>query len=221
MESEKRKSWEKEQKKKRIIDIAEKIFFENGYDGTTINDIAREAGYHKRTIYLYFRDKEELFLAVVLRAWEIFYRAMKDAFENSEKGIISLKEMGNVYFNFFMEYPEYFNMLMVYEARIHEYYTWHEDTNADEDETDFRAACHRISNESGQLVTEAIRKNIEQKNISTSLEPQQLMLMLWGQVFGIMNIILMRQPHFKDAFGITYEEFFNHFISMIEKSLHQ
>ena len=60
-----RKAWEQQQRRNRIIDNAEFVFLRDGYDGATIPAIAAAAGYNKRTLYLYFQDKQELFLAVV------------------------------------------------------------------------------------------------------------------------------------------------------------
>lgn len=62
-----RKAWEKAQREERIIDIATKLFVENGVEKTTIAVVADAAGYNKRTIYLYFKDKEDLFMAVACR----------------------------------------------------------------------------------------------------------------------------------------------------------
>ena len=72
-----RKTWEKMQRENRIIDMAEPVFFENGYDGTTIIEIAKASGYNKRSLYLYFKDKEEIFLAVVLRGLTRLYAMLE------------------------------------------------------------------------------------------------------------------------------------------------
>ncbi|MCP4719523.1 MAG: hypothetical protein GY860_08715, partial [Desulfobacteraceae bacterium] len=41
-----------------------------------------------------------------------------------------------------------------------------------------------------------------------------LMLLLWGQVFGVMQIILMRQAHFQETYNISYEDLFAAFMDM-------
>lgn len=51
----------KADKEKRIVNAATKLFAERGYQGTTIDEIAREANIAKGTVYLYFKDKQELF----------------------------------------------------------------------------------------------------------------------------------------------------------------
>lgn len=51
----------------RILDAAQRVFLEKGYNGTTIDEIAKLAPASKPTIYSHFRDgKEELFAAAVV-----------------------------------------------------------------------------------------------------------------------------------------------------------
>jgi len=52
----------------RIIEAARKLFVSLGYDGVSIDEIAREAGVSKPTIYSHFEGKEALFIAVMNEA---------------------------------------------------------------------------------------------------------------------------------------------------------
>ena len=54
--------------REKIIDTAWRLFHENGFSGTTINDIIREAEISKGTFYYYFRSKDDMLdtLSVVL-----------------------------------------------------------------------------------------------------------------------------------------------------------
>jgi AcrR family transcriptional regulator len=52
-------------KRKQIIDGARRVFIEMGFDAASMNDITREAGVSKGTIYVYFANKEELFEALI------------------------------------------------------------------------------------------------------------------------------------------------------------
>ncbi len=55
----------KEQVRYFLINIAQRIFSRLGYDRTTMEIIAREAGKGKSTLYYYFKNKEEIFAAVI------------------------------------------------------------------------------------------------------------------------------------------------------------
>jgi AcrR family transcriptional regulator len=59
---------ERQQREKRILDAAAALLVRWGYRKTTIEDVAREAGVGKGTIYLHWKDKNELFRAAIWRA---------------------------------------------------------------------------------------------------------------------------------------------------------
>ena len=50
----------------RLIETASKLFMEYGYKNITLDEIAKEAGISKMTIYKHFNSKEELFLEVLM-----------------------------------------------------------------------------------------------------------------------------------------------------------
>ena len=52
-------------KRKQILDGARAVFLSDGFDGASMNDIARVAGVSKGTLYVYFESKEQLFEALI------------------------------------------------------------------------------------------------------------------------------------------------------------
>lgn len=56
-----------EERKNEILDTAEMLFYTKGYNKTTINDILQEIGIAKGTFYYYFKSKEEVMDAIIMR----------------------------------------------------------------------------------------------------------------------------------------------------------
>jgi AcrR family transcriptional regulator len=52
-------------KRRQIMEGARRVFINMGFDAASMNDITREAGVSKGTIYVYFANKEELFEALI------------------------------------------------------------------------------------------------------------------------------------------------------------
>lgn len=52
-------------KRRQIAEGARKVFLERGFDAASMGDIAKAAGVSKGTLYVYFKDKDELFGAIV------------------------------------------------------------------------------------------------------------------------------------------------------------
>ncbi len=62
-----RKEREKERRRQQIIVAAKRVFSEKGFNKSTMEDIASEAELSPGTLYLYFKNKEELYASLSLR----------------------------------------------------------------------------------------------------------------------------------------------------------
>ena len=62
-----RKEREKERRRQQIIVAAKRVFSQKGLSGTTMEDIAKESELSPGTLYLYFKNKEELYASLSLR----------------------------------------------------------------------------------------------------------------------------------------------------------
>jgi AcrR family transcriptional regulator len=62
-----RKEREKERRRQQIIVAAKRVFSEKGFSKATMEDIAKEAELSPGTLYLYFKNKEELYASLSLR----------------------------------------------------------------------------------------------------------------------------------------------------------
>jgi AcrR family transcriptional regulator len=56
---------EENAKRRQIVDGARAVFLSRGFDAASMGDIAKAAGVSKGTLYVYFKDKDELFAAIV------------------------------------------------------------------------------------------------------------------------------------------------------------
>lgn len=63
-------------KRTAILDIASDLFLEKGYAGASINEMYRRTGISKETFYRYFKDKEVLFLAVIDKELERYWKGL-------------------------------------------------------------------------------------------------------------------------------------------------
>jgi len=76
----------------RLLDVATRLFMERGFDGTSIDAVAEAAGISKPTVYTRYRDKRDLFIAVLrgrIRKWiaPVSAAAEAEATETSPKSI--------------------------------------------------------------------------------------------------------------------------------------
>lgn len=64
----------------RILEAADALFAQQGYDGVSVRDVARAAGVNKASVFYYFSTKEKLFERVMTRYYDAHRRALEDAF---------------------------------------------------------------------------------------------------------------------------------------------
>lgn len=66
-------------REKQLLDVAERLFTRNGFDATSIEDIARAAGVTRPMLYDHFGDKDAILLACAVRAQHEFEAVMASA----------------------------------------------------------------------------------------------------------------------------------------------
>ena len=91
-----RKQRERERRRQQIIVAAKRVFSEKGFSKTTMEDIAREAELSPGTLYLYFKNKDELYASLSLRILQYMNIRLEDVKKekdnNPEQKIVSIKE---------------------------------------------------------------------------------------------------------------------------------
>jgi len=85
----------------RILDAAIKIFADHGFHTSTISQIAREAGVADGTIYLYFKNKQDILFQFFTYKTRIVFDNFKKAVEKEEKAIDKLKCLIRTHFEEF------------------------------------------------------------------------------------------------------------------------
>lgn len=75
------------ERKNEIINTAEKLFINKGYSKTTVNDILQQIGIAKGTFYYYFKSKEEVMDAVIMKIVNSDVTAAKKIASNPELSV--------------------------------------------------------------------------------------------------------------------------------------
>jgi len=73
-------------RQQQILDAAAAVIIRLGYDKATMRDIAEEAGVSRRTVYLYFKGKEQLFEALLYREYLLYAQTWLEQIEEDPRG---------------------------------------------------------------------------------------------------------------------------------------
>ena len=77
-----------------LVDVARQLFARMGVDNTTMNDIAQASKKGRRTLYTYFKSKNEIYLAVVESELDQLYKMLQDVAGGRKVDDISLCKIG-------------------------------------------------------------------------------------------------------------------------------
>ena len=110
-----RKEREKAEMRGLIVNASHDIFKEKGYDGLNIRNIAERIEYSPATIYLYYKDKNEIFYALQYEAAAAKRDHMLPAvsIEDPWKRLI---EFGRLYVDFGLKHPDWYDLLFLTRA---------------------------------------------------------------------------------------------------------
>lgn len=107
-----RKERDKQEMRERIVEAAAQVFIEEGYERTSIRNIADRIEYSPATIYLYFKDKDELFFAIHELGFQLLLQEMSKVQLISDP-LERLRVIAQTYVRFAFEHPEYYNLMFI------------------------------------------------------------------------------------------------------------
>ena len=73
-----RKEFERNTRKKLILNSALEVFKSKGIENATMDEIALEADFGKATLYYYFKSKEEIFNTILVNGWTTLLDSIED-----------------------------------------------------------------------------------------------------------------------------------------------
>lgn len=94
----------------RLVEVATSLFVRDGYAGVTLRAIAREMGCSPMTPYRYFRDRDEIFAAVRVAAYQEFADAQQAAIQPGQTPLERLAALGRAYIEFALRRPDAYRL---------------------------------------------------------------------------------------------------------------
>lgn len=168
---------EKTEKRRKLIDSsAKKLFLKNGYRSTSVDEIAKDAGYSKRTVYLDYKNKDDIFLKIATDGLEQIIHQL-EAIPDSNNLHVYITQYLKTITDFSLEHTAYFKLLIV-------------DVTADiiskaSDKQRKRAA--RLEKRGTQLLADKIEKAISE-GIIKKTGPWETAEIIIGSAVGIIQL---------------------------------
>ncbi len=100
------------EKRTEILVAAMKLFSEKGFERTTVDEIAAQANVGKGTIYLYFENKERIFIAIIEDGLAEFYRLIEESINSANNYMQGIYNIINVQLQFIENHKDFYQIFI-------------------------------------------------------------------------------------------------------------
>jgi AcrR family transcriptional regulator len=174
----KRREQQKQELYREILDAAAELLLEQGYEQFSLRQVAERIGYSAGTIYLYFKDKDEVLSKLAQEFYTRFEQQLAVAFKSEQEPLARILASGRAYINFGVQNPVAYQLMFTRNS-------------------EFMALVPKdASRPSGQGVRALLQEEVS-KGISAGVireeDPRAVADALWAGVHGVVSLALQLQ----------------------------
>jgi TetR/AcrR family transcriptional regulator len=198
-----RREKEKLQRRNDILEAAEELFDEKGFESATIAEIARKTELSKGTIYLYFQSKDELLLAVCVKGIAGFREELEDAARRKRGLENKIKSVYLAYIEFFLEVPHVFRVL-------HDTFTERLRSNLSQDAINL---INWTIVEAVRFGSQFVQQGIDSGLFRADVDPYAFSVVAWQLATSLIDLAILNDPGVIDR--DLLEEMFSRSIELL------
>ena len=192
-----------------IVSAASALFMEKGIAATSMDDIAKAAGYSKATLYVYFENKEELVGILVLNSMKklddyissalIQHETTKARYDFICRGLVQYQE----------EFPFYFKMVL-------------DKINIDFESKEYlpeERETYQIGEEINEKIKNFLLSGMEKGDLRNDLDIMPAIFNFWGMLSGIIQLASNKEEYIKKSMGLSKIKFLEYGFSLVYHSI--
>lgn len=183
--------------RKNISMAAEQLFLKKGIENTSMNDIAKASGYSKATLYVYFKNKEELIGVLVLESMQKLHDYINSALKQSNDTKERYKKICHALVTYQEEYPFYFKMAL--ETIKIDFET----TNFLPEEKETFLVGEQINDALSAFLEDGIKKG----DVRPDIEILPTIVSFWGMLAGLIQLAANKEAYMEQSMGKSKREF--------------
>lgn len=204
-----RKKEPKSVHRENIAAATSRLFMEKGITATSMNDIAKFAGYSKATLYVYFENKEEIIGFLVLDSMKKLYNYITSALEQQKesKARYDLICQGLVLYQ--EEFPFYFKMAL---DKININF---ESQNylPEEKET------YQIGEEINEKLKDFLISGMKKGDLRDDLKIMPTIFNFWGMLSGLIQLAANKENYIEKVMHLSKNQFLKYGFDMLYRSI--
>lgn len=192
-----------------IVSAASALFMERGIAATSMDEIAKAAGYSKATLYVYFENKEEIVGILVLNSMKklddyissalIQHETTKARYDYICRGLVQYQE----------EFPFYFKMVL-------------DKINIDFESKNYlpeEKETYQIGEEINEKIKNFLLSGMEKGDLRNDLDIMPAIFNFWGMLSGIIQLAANKEEYIKKSMGLSKIKFLEYGFSLVYHSI--
>lgn len=195
--------------RERIASAASVLFMEKSIAGTSMDDIAKAAGYSKATLYVYFENKEEIVGVLVLESMQKLYDYLSSALTQQETTRTRYDGICRSLVQYQEEFPFYFKVAL-------------DKINIDFEHTDYlpeEKETFQVGEKINEIMQDFLLSGIEKGDLRSDLDPILTILSFWGMLSGLVQLADTKQEYIKGRLDRSKKEFIDYGFRMLYRSV--
>lgn len=204
-----RKKEPKSVHRENIAAAASALFMEKGITATSMNDIAKTAGYSKATLYVYFENKEEIIGFLVLDSMKKLYSYITSALEQQEatktrydlicRGLVLYQE----------EFPFYFKMVL-------------DKINIDFESRNYlpeEKETYQVGEEINEKLKDFLISGTKRGDLRDDLKIMPTIFHFWGMLSGLIQFASNKEEYIENVLHLSKNQFLEYGFDMLYRSI--
>lgn len=208
MGTKERKAKAQKRRKEQILSAAIELVKEQGFEKTTMDEIAERAELSKGTLYIYFRDKSALYQSIKKKGLSLVHAEFLNILQEDISGAEIVRKMALSFLDFIMQNATFTRAMVLYEKTRKEEFDGH----------DISQDCLHLENKVFKLMIRGLQIGIQDKSISSNLPPKILGLHIAFELQGILQYCIAGQkghiPSFMEDQNLTVRQLLDQFIQI-------
>lgn len=192
-----------------ISSAAEALFARKGIDATSMDEIAEKAGYSKATLYVYFKNKEEIAGILALESMKKLHGCIHSALRNESSTRQRYGLICRALQQYQEEFPLYFKMVL-------------DTINIDFDGRDFLPE-ERETYCVGELLNEELKEfindGIREGELREELEVMTTIFSFWGMLSGLIQTAANKEAYIRRNLQLSKQEFLDYGYDTLYRSI--
>jgi TetR/AcrR family transcriptional regulator len=199
-----RKALEKQARRNQILDAARALLFTSGLHSISISRISKKAELGVGTIYFYYKNKEEIFVALQKEGVALFYSKI---FKISKKDIgfeEKLVCIADAYLSFSREHKHYFDIINYFLSSPIVFF-----------ERDLKNQIDMSGHKILLIIEDVVAKGVKQ-GIFNEEDPKKFSIMFWGTLHGLIHFKKLERTVLENK---GHEKIFNYSVQKLIQSI--